>query len=89
MDQLGLVQPGDGLGQRVVVAVALAVNRGLAATLGEPLRVAKTDVLRPSVHVANQSIAALGLAGTSEQDCEARAGQRKPLGNKALRLVRR
>ena len=48
MDQLGLVQPVDGLGQGAVIAVALAADRGLDAGLGEPLGVANTDVLRPA-----------------------------------------
>jgi hypothetical protein len=40
MNQLGLVQPVDRLGQRVVVAVALAADRGFDARFGQPLGVA-------------------------------------------------
>ena len=46
MDQLGLVQPVDRLGQRVVVAVADAAHRGLDAGFGQPFAVADRDVLR-------------------------------------------
>jgi hypothetical protein len=69
-------QPVDGLGQGVVVAVALAADRGLDAGLGEPLRVANTDGLRPAIRVMDQGIVALGLPGVqgllqSVEDCEA------------------
>ena len=47
MDQLGLVQPVDRLGQRVVVAVALAADRGFDARFGQPLGVADAGVLGP------------------------------------------
>ena len=48
IDQFGFVEPTDGLGQRVVVAVALAADRRLDAGLGQPLAVADADVLRPA-----------------------------------------
>jgi hypothetical protein len=63
MDQFGLVQAVDGLGQRVVVAVALAAHRGLDAGLGQPFAVADADVLRPAVRVVDQAAVTLGLAG--------------------------
>jgi hypothetical protein len=44
-DQLGLVQPDDGLGQGVVIGVADRANRGDRAGLGEPLGVADRQVL--------------------------------------------
>jgi hypothetical protein len=44
-DQLGLVQPDDGLGEGVVVGVAAGANRGDRAGLGEPLGVADRQVL--------------------------------------------
>ena len=45
VDHLGLVQPGDGSGQRVVVAVALAARRRLHAGLGQPFAVLDVEVL--------------------------------------------
>jgi hypothetical protein len=61
MDQLGLVESVDLLGQRVVVAVALAPHRGLDASLGQPLAVADADVLRPAIRVMDQAAVAFGL----------------------------
>ena len=46
MDHLGLVEPVDRLGERVVVAVADAADRGLDAGLGQALGVLDRDVLR-------------------------------------------
>ncbi len=47
VNQRGLLQTVDGLGQGVVVAVALAAHRGLDARLGQSLGVARMlDVLR-------------------------------------------
>ena len=45
VDDLGLVEADDRLGQRVVVGVANAANRGLRANLGEALGVANRQVL--------------------------------------------
>ena len=39
MDQFGLVQSVDGLGQRVVVAITLTADRWRDAGLGKPLAV--------------------------------------------------
>lgn len=46
MDKFGLVQSVDGLGQGIVVAVALAANRRRDVCLGKPLTVADGDILR-------------------------------------------
>ena len=62
MDQFGLVQPVDSLGQRVVVAVTTTSNRGLDPGLGQPFGVADADVLRAPVRVVNERIA-IGLPG--------------------------
>lgn len=45
VNQLGLVQPVDGLGQRVVVAVAPTAHRGLYARLVQAFGVANGNVL--------------------------------------------
>jgi len=45
MDQLGLVQAVDGLGQGVVVTATTAAHRRLNACLGQTLGVANADVL--------------------------------------------
>ena len=47
VDQLGLVQPDDRLGQGVVVAVAAGTDRGDGAGVGEPFGVADGQVLLP------------------------------------------
>ena len=44
-DQLGLVQPVEGLGERVVIAVAARADRGDRTGLGEALGVADREVL--------------------------------------------
>ena len=62
MYQLGLVEPVDCLGQRVVVAVALAAHRGLDARLGQAFAVPDADVLRASIRVMDQAAALIGLA---------------------------
>lgn len=46
VNQLGLVQPVDGFGQCVVIAVTTAADRGLDAGLGQSLGVANGQVLR-------------------------------------------
>src|SRR4029450_5496339 len=65
MDELGFVQPVDRLGQRVVVAVALAPPRRLDPTFDQPLGVADGDVLRAAVGVMDQF--ALALPSAREQ----------------------
>jgi hypothetical protein len=45
VNQLGLVQPVDGLGQRVVVAVTPAAHRRPYACLVQAFGVADADVL--------------------------------------------
>ena len=47
VDHFGLEQADDGLGERVVVGVADAADRGLDAGLGQPLGVADRQVWQP------------------------------------------
>jgi len=47
-DELGLVQPDDGLGQGVVIGVAAGANRGDGAGLGQALGVADGEILPTS-----------------------------------------
>lgn len=49
MDNFGLVEPVDGLGEGIVVAVSDAPHGRLYAGLGQPLGVADRDVLHASV----------------------------------------
>src|SRR5438105_3086439 len=56
VDHLGLVQPVDRLGQRVVVGVADAAYRWLQAGLGQPLGVANRHVLHAPVAVMHEPI---------------------------------
>ena len=63
MDQLGLVQAIDRLGQGIVIAVPLAAYRRFYPRCGQPLGVADGNVLRTSVTVMDQGLALQGLAG--------------------------
>src|SRR5471032_3130172 len=63
MYQFCLVQAVDGLGQRVIIAVALTAHRGLNAGLRQTLAVADGNVLRAPVAMMNQGVVTLGLAG--------------------------
>lgn len=54
VDDLRLVQPVDGFGQRVVVAITLATHRRLDSGLGQTLSVTDGDILTASVAVMNQ-----------------------------------
>lgn len=47
MDQLSFVQAINGLGQSIVITVALAAHGRLYAGLGKTLAVANADVLGP------------------------------------------
>ncbi len=59
MNQFGLVQTVDCLGQCVIVTVATSTRRGLDARFGQSLAIANANVLRASVGVMYQrSIAA-------------------------------
>src|SRR3954463_4873564 len=55
-DELGLVQPVDRLGQRVVVGVATAAHGRCDAGIGEPIRVADRQVLRSAVAVVDEPL---------------------------------
>jgi hypothetical protein len=55
-DQLGLVQPDDGLDQRVVERVAAGTDRRRRPGLGQPLGVADGQVLAAPVRVMYQAI---------------------------------
>ena len=45
VNDLGLVKPVDGLGERVVVAVADAADRGFNADFPQPFRIFYRDIL--------------------------------------------
>ena len=51
VDQLGLVEPDRGLGERVVVGVADRPDRGIGAGVDKPLGEGKARELRASVAV--------------------------------------
>jgi len=55
MDDTGLVEPVDGLGERVVIAVADAANRGLDAGFPKPPGLANGDVLAATIAVMDQA----------------------------------
>src|SRR5690606_14560537 len=57
VDDLGLEEPVDRLGQRVVVAVTDAANRRLDARLGQPFSVFDRQILAAAVAVVNQPYA--------------------------------
>ena len=54
MDELGLVQPVDRLGERVVIAVALRSDRGRDPGVGEALGIAVRAVLDAAVRVMDK-----------------------------------
>ena len=62
MNQLGLVQPVDGLNQGVVVAVTTAADRGFDASFSQPFGVANRNVLDAPVVVIDQLLCQLRLA---------------------------
>ena len=51
MDDLGLEQPVDRFGQRVVIGIPDAADRGLDACFRKALNVAYGKILRPPVGV--------------------------------------
>jgi len=57
MDDLGLVEAVDGLGQGVVIAVADTADRRLDAGLGEALRVLDRQVLAAAIAVMDEAAA--------------------------------
>lgn len=58
MDDLGLVEAVDCLGQSVVVAVADAADRWLDPGLGKPFAVSDRDVLATAIGVMDETAAA-------------------------------
>jgi hypothetical protein len=60
VDQFGLVQPIDRLGQSVVVAVATTAYRKLYPSLNEAFGVENVSVLRAPVGMMYQGIRAFG-----------------------------
>ena len=63
MYQFCLVQAVDGLGQRIVIAVALTAHGRLNSGFSQALTVANGDVLRAPIAVMNQGVVTLRLAG--------------------------
>ena len=63
VNHLCLVQPVEGLSQRIVVSVTHAAKRGIAACLCQPLCVADRERLTASVAVVDN---AFGLAASPQ-----------------------
>jgi hypothetical protein len=61
VNQLRLVEPNDGFGERVVVGIASAADGALDARVGQPLGVANREILRAAVRVMNQPPSAVEL----------------------------
>jgi hypothetical protein len=55
MDQLCLVQPVDGFGQGIVVAVADAADGGLDARFGQTFGVFDRNILAAAVAMVNKA----------------------------------
>ena len=55
MDDLGLVEAVDGLGQGIVVAVANTADRRLDASFAQPLGISNGQVLRAAVTVMDKA----------------------------------
>jgi len=82
MDDLGLVEAVDRLGQSVVVAVADAANRGLDPGFGEALGVLYGHVLRAPIAMMVEA-APMGRPAIVKrlfQGIEDEAGMRSPAG---------
>ena len=62
MDDLGLVEAIDRLGQRVVLADSDTADGRLDASFRQPLCVADADILRSAVGMMNQTAAMNGPA---------------------------
>ena len=56
VNDLGLVEPDDRLGQCVVSGVAPASHRGLGACFGQPLGVANRQILAAAVAVMDDTL---------------------------------
>ena len=56
VDQLGLVEPVDGFGQGVVVAVATAADRGFDASFCQPFGLPNGNVFDAPVGVMNELV---------------------------------
>lgn len=57
VNDLGLVEPVDRLGEGVVIAVADTADGWLDARFRQPLGVANADVLRPAIRVVHRTAA--------------------------------
>ena len=55
VDDLGLVEADDGLGQRVVIRVSHAADRGLDPRFGQALGVADRQILTAAVAVMHDA----------------------------------
>ncbi len=60
MNDLGLVEAVDRLGESVVVGISDTADGGIDAGLGQTLGVADADILRPTVRMMNQAAAMSG-----------------------------
>ena len=78
VDELGLVEPVDGLGQVVVVRVAHGAYRSRHPGGDEGIAVRQTDVLRGPIAVVGQALSAAGSAGGDQ--CVLQGEQRQSRG---------
>src|SRR5512133_699923 len=60
MDDLGLEQAVDGFGERIVIAVADAADRGLDAGTRKPFGIADRDILHAAIAVVDETAFAHG-----------------------------
>ena len=87
MDDLGLVEAVDRLGQGVVVAVADAADRWLDPGLGETLGIFDRDILAAAIAVVNEPapMCRPAIMKGLFQRIEDEAGMRRPAGRSAWR----
>lgn len=64
VNHLGLVQPVEGLSQRIVVSVTYAANRCIEACLCQPFGIADREILAVSVAVVDN---AFGFAASPQR----------------------
>lgn len=77
-DELGLVEPDDGLGEGVVVAVALGSDRVHGTLLTETLGVADREVLTAPITVVDQLIQIASSPDRHLQCVQREVGSQRP-----------
>lgn len=82
VDDLGLVEPVDGLGERVVIRITPTAHRGVDAGDEQAIRVADGEILRAAVAVMHERAIEVAvvqrLLQGVEREVRAQGGRRPP-----------